>query len=82
MLRSKRKGFLRNVCVVLGNLKEEASLDPLKKALEDEEPLIRGHAAWALGCYPFEKIQFFLEKTLQNEKDLWVREEICQILKK
>lgn len=49
VLRSKRMGFLRNVCVVLGNLKQAASIPYLEKVLNDPEPLIREHAAWALG---------------------------------
>ncbi|MFQ5749715.1 MAG: tRNA epoxyqueuosine(34) reductase QueG [Planctomycetota bacterium] len=40
-------GLLRNACVVLGNLGRGAAA--LEKALGHEEPLVRGHAAWALG---------------------------------
>ncbi len=82
ILRAKRRGFLRNVCVVLGNMKLEESIPFLSKALEDDEVLVRGHAAWALGQYENEAILLLLEKTLQKEEDLWVKEEICQILKK
>lgn len=48
ILRSKRRGFLRNVCVVLGNLGKAESIPFLNRVLEDTEPLIREHAAWAL----------------------------------
>ncbi|MCH2100338.1 MAG: tRNA epoxyqueuosine(34) reductase QueG [Planctomycetes bacterium] len=46
--RPGRAGLARNACVVLGNLgRGEAEL---AKALEThDEPLVRGHAAWALG---------------------------------
>ncbi|MCZ6681030.1 MAG: tRNA epoxyqueuosine(34) reductase QueG [Candidatus Poribacteria bacterium] len=47
--RAKRRGFLRNVAVALGNWKHPSAVIPLKKAMEDDEPLVRGHAAWALG---------------------------------
>ncbi len=47
--RAKRRGFLRNVAVALGNWKNRAAVPALKQALNDDEPLIRGHAAWALG---------------------------------
>ena len=47
--RSKRRGFLRNVAVALGNWKHPSAVPVLKKALNDDEPLVRGHAAWALG---------------------------------
>ena len=49
ILRAKRRGFLRNVAVALGNLKSIEAVPALIRALEDEEPLVRGHAAWALG---------------------------------
>ncbi len=47
--RSKRRGFLRNVAVALGNWKHPAAVPALKKALNDDESLVREHAAWALG---------------------------------
>lgn len=48
MLRSKRRGLLRNVCVVLGNLGEKSALEKLGKAALDPEPLIAEHARWAI----------------------------------
>lgn len=47
--RAKRRGFLRNVAVALGNWKNRAAVPALKKTLNDDEPLVRGHAAWGLG---------------------------------
>lgn len=48
--RAKRRGYLRNVAVALGNLGDEAAIPVLVEALDSEpEPLVRGHAAWALG---------------------------------
>ena len=49
VLRPKRAGLLRNVCVALGNWGAEAAVPVLGRALADESPLVRGHAAWALG---------------------------------
>ena len=46
--RIKRRGFLRNVCVALGNVGNESDLPALKGAAEDPEPLIAEHAAWAI----------------------------------
>ena len=40
-------GLLRNACVALGNLGR--GTDALRGALGHPEPLVRGHAAWALG---------------------------------
>ena len=48
VLRTKRRGLLRNVCVALGNVGGESALPALEKALRDPEPLIREHAAWAI----------------------------------
>jgi epoxyqueuosine reductase len=48
MLRTKRRGLLRNVCVALGNVGDERAFPALERALQDSEPLIREHAAWAI----------------------------------
>jgi epoxyqueuosine reductase len=47
--RAKHAGFLRNVAVALGNSNDPAAVPALERALEHEEPLVRAHAAWALG---------------------------------
>ncbi len=46
--RIKRRGFLRNVCVALGNAGDVSDIPALKRALADEEPLIAEHAEWAI----------------------------------
>jgi epoxyqueuosine reductase len=46
--RVKRRGFLRNVCVALGNVGEADDLPALQRAAADSEPLIAEHAAWAI----------------------------------
>ena len=48
ILRTKRRGLLRNVCVALGNIGDETALPALQKATEDSEPLIAEHARWAI----------------------------------
>lgn len=48
MLRTKRRGVLRNVCVALGNVGDKSALAALQKATEDSEPLIVEHARWAI----------------------------------
>jgi epoxyqueuosine reductase len=47
--RAKYPGFLRNVAVALGNSGDPAAVPALERALGHEEPLVRAHAAWALG---------------------------------
>jgi epoxyqueuosine reductase len=46
--RIKRRGFLRNVCVALGNVGTREDLSALEEAARDPEPLIAEHAAWAI----------------------------------
>jgi epoxyqueuosine reductase len=46
--RVKRRGFLRNVCVALGNIGDRSALPALQRALDDSEPLVREHAQWAI----------------------------------
>jgi epoxyqueuosine reductase len=48
MMRTKRRGVLRNVCVALGNIGDGAVLPDLERAGQDPEPLIAEHARWAL----------------------------------
>jgi epoxyqueuosine reductase len=48
ILRVKRRGLLRNVCVVLGNIGTAADLPALRRAEQHEEPLVREHASWAV----------------------------------
>ncbi|MGB9475679.1 MAG: tRNA epoxyqueuosine(34) reductase QueG [Candidatus Udaeobacter sp.] len=46
--RIKRRGFLRNVCVALGNVGDSFDLPALEHAAADSEPLIAEHAKWAI----------------------------------
>jgi epoxyqueuosine reductase len=48
MLRAKRRGLLRNVCVALGNIGDQSTLPALRKAKEDSDALIAEHAGWAI----------------------------------
>ncbi|MDX1663546.1 MAG: tRNA epoxyqueuosine(34) reductase QueG, partial [Candidatus Promineifilaceae bacterium] len=47
--RIKRDRLVRNACVAAGNWGSVEALPALVPLLEDEAPLVRGHAAWALG---------------------------------
>ncbi len=47
--RAKYPGFLRNVCIALGNSGDPSAIPALERALEHPEALVRVHAAWALG---------------------------------
>jgi epoxyqueuosine reductase len=53
----------------------------LAHALRDLEPLIRGHAAWALGQIGGDEAVIALRDALTLECDAWVREELMQALR-
>jgi epoxyqueuosine reductase len=48
MLRTKRRGLLRNVAVALGNSGNSDAISALEQVLEDPEPLVVEHARWAI----------------------------------
>ena len=70
--RAKRRGFLRNVLVAIGNWRARDAIPALKNALDDDEPLIRSHAAWALGQIGGETAKQILRTrlTLESERDV------------
>jgi len=83
--RAKRRGLLRNVAVALGNWRRHEAIPALLSALDDDEPLVRGHVAWALGrvasaddCPDDSSslVASALLRRLALEEDAWVREEI------
>jgi epoxyqueuosine reductase len=74
--RATRTGFLRNVAVALGNWGAEEALPALVGALSHSEPLVRGHAAWALGRIPGLAARSALLDRLVTEADPWVRGEL------
>jgi epoxyqueuosine reductase len=78
--RAKRRGYLRNVAVALGNQKDQASIPGLLRALHDPEPWVRGHAAWALGQLKGEHAQHALQEALSSEEDPHVKGEMERAL--
>jgi epoxyqueuosine reductase len=50
MKRAKLRGLKRNAAVTLGNIGAGDDVDVLTRSLDDQEPLVREHAAWALAC--------------------------------
>src|SRR5262249_15351149 len=73
ILRAKYAGLLRNVCVALGNSGDASVAPALARALDHREPLVRGHAAWALGRLG---VTDALRGRRRSEVDPWVCEEI------
>jgi epoxyqueuosine reductase len=76
ILRAKRRGFLRNVAVALGNLRSTTAVPALIGALSDREALVRGHAAWALGEIGNRNATAHLERALESERDSEARDEM------
>jgi hypothetical protein len=72
--RAGYTGLKRNVAVALGNWGSEEAVPPLVEALSDAEPLVRVHAAWALGEIPSPSVPAALADRLAVEDDAWVRE--------
>jgi epoxyqueuosine reductase len=46
--RAKRRGLVRNACVAAGNWGSDVVMPALRRLLDDQEPLVREHAAWAI----------------------------------
>jgi epoxyqueuosine reductase len=78
--RAKRAGLLRNAAVALGNAGDSDAVTVLSRALSDHEPLVRGHAAWALGRLGGQLARRALGQALGSETEGWVREEIDDAL--
>ena len=81
VLRAKPEGMRRNVCVALGNIADPATVLPLARVLrEDSSPVVRGHAAWALGRIRTTAAVGALHDALQTESDAGALEEITEAL--
>src|ERR1700682_3782552 len=79
--RAKRRGLLRNVAVALGNTRNPEAALSLARALESEaEPLIRSHAAWALGQVGGPLARHALERARSRDDDRAVRAETIAAL--
>jgi epoxyqueuosine reductase len=74
--RPGRAGLLRNAAIVLGNAKSQSAFLELTVAMSDEEPMIRGAAAWALGQLQTQPAELALKLRLTVEVDESVRQEI------
>lgn len=74
--RAKRVGLQRNVCVALGNIGDPVAAPALSNALRHGEPLVREHAAWALGMIGGGAAKAVLVNALRTESDARVAAEI------
>ncbi|MAF39618.1 MAG: tRNA epoxyqueuosine(34) reductase QueG [Chloroflexi bacterium] len=79
IMRAKRVDMQKNACVALGNNRDTAGVPALVSALKNAEPLVRGHAAWALGQMATTQAIKGLEQS--TESDPYVLEEIAAAIK-
>ena len=79
-MRAKRVGLQRNACVALGNHRDPAAVPALRDALLSGPPLVRGHAAWALGQIGGTPAAMALQEAAAPETDPEVSSEIADAL--
>ncbi len=80
MQRAKRQGLRRNAAVAMGNRGDARYVEPLVRALTDRDPLVRRHAAWALGKMQSRTAIGALESALERESDAEVIVELREAL--
>ena len=75
--RPRRKGLVRNAIIVAGNARDESAIPLLAELLlSDPEPVVRAHAAWALGQIPGREAKALLLAAADHETDIIVQREI------
>lgn len=80
--RTKRRGYLRNIAVALGNQAQKEAVPALQLALGDPEPLVREHAAWALGEIGGKAARKALREVIESEDHQKVIAAASQALKR
>jgi len=78
--RAGREGFARNVVVALGNWADPSAAPALSQGLKDPHPLVRAHAAWALGRVGSGEALRALRERLEDEESPSVRDEVERAL--
>lgn len=78
LMRAKRLGLRRNAIVALGNAGDPVAIPALRCLLLDstEDPMLREHAAWALGRFSTLAATEALQRALEHEIPPQVRREI------
>jgi epoxyqueuosine reductase len=82
IMRAKKVGLLRNVCIALGNLGDTDSVPYLSLALSHHASLVSEHAAWALGQIGGDASKESLTNALESECRTTVIKEIEMALAK
>jgi epoxyqueuosine reductase len=80
LTRARRGGLARNAAVVLGNEAGGEGAPALARALDDPDPTVRGHAAWALGRIGGARARAALRRAGEREREPGVLDEIERAL--
>ncbi len=75
--RIKRRRLVRNACIAAGNWGSAEAVPSLIPLLIDAEPLVRGHAAWALRKIGTEEARRAIQDALLGEQEEMVRREMA-----
>jgi epoxyqueuosine reductase len=67
--RIGRGRFVRNVLIAIGNSNDASLADEAERLLDDESPLVRGAAVWALGRLDRSRIEREAAKRVAAESD-------------
>lgn len=80
--RLTRERLVRNACIAAGNWRSDETADALCRLLTDPSPLLRGHAAWALGRLPISgaAVRQAIGAALARETDMQVRAELHMVM--
>jgi len=79
--RAKRRGYLRNVAVAIGNSSNNEALPHLIEVMaKEKDSLIKRHVAWALGQIGGKDIYSYLREILNQENDPYIISEIKSVL--
>lgn len=72
--------LLRNALITAANLKQEKYFDLIIKKLNDNSPIIRYYAAYALAKINFKQAKKIIKKQILKEKDKFYQNKITEIL--
>jgi len=78
IMRIGRDRLVRNACIAAGNWGSDTAVPALEMLLRDPNPLVRGHAVWALGMIGSSAA--ILKMYYDHESDADVRAEIEMVL--
>jgi epoxyqueuosine reductase len=76
MKRAQLQGLRRNAAVAMGNSRQRRYVPVLIEVLSDGDPVVRGHAAWALGLIGGDKARSALAAASARESEPAIRAEI------